>query len=54
VRDVLAWRLGRRPAVRMRPMRLTTVLFAGYGTRREVPQRAAEQREPETARTVGS
>ena len=35
VRDVIAWRRGRRRVVRMRPLRLTTVLFAGYGTRRE-------------------
>ena len=34
VRDVIAWRRGRRRVVRMRPLRLTTVLFAGYGTRR--------------------
>jgi 2-polyprenyl-6-hydroxyphenyl methylase / 3-demethylubiquinone-9 3-methyltransferase len=34
VRDVVAWRLGRRPVVRMRRMRLTSVLFAGYGRKR--------------------
>jgi 2-polyprenyl-6-hydroxyphenyl methylase / 3-demethylubiquinone-9 3-methyltransferase len=34
VRDLIAWRRGRRQVVRMRPLRLTTVLFAGYGTRR--------------------
>jgi 2-polyprenyl-6-hydroxyphenyl methylase / 3-demethylubiquinone-9 3-methyltransferase len=34
VRDVISWRRGRRHLVRMRPLRLTTVLFAGYGTRR--------------------
>src|SRR6195952_138911 len=34
VRDLVAWRRGRRSGVRMREMRLTTVLFAGYGTRR--------------------
>jgi 2-polyprenyl-6-hydroxyphenyl methylase/3-demethylubiquinone-9 3-methyltransferase len=34
LRDLLAWRRGRRPGVRMRPMRYTGVLFAGYGTRR--------------------
>lgn len=33
VRDLLAWRLGRRPGVRMLPTRLTAVLFAGYGTK---------------------
>ncbi|WP_369135100.1 methyltransferase domain-containing protein [Modestobacter sp. I12A-02662] len=54
VRDVVAWRLGRRTGVRMRQMRLTTVLFAGYGTRREDPWRAAERRATESARTVGS
>ncbi|MGY1651266.1 methyltransferase domain-containing protein [Geodermatophilus sp. SYSU D01119] len=35
VRDVVAWRLGRRAVVRMRPLRTTAVLFAGYGRKRE-------------------
>ncbi len=35
VRDVVAWRRGRRDVVRMRTLPLTTVLFAGYGTRRD-------------------
>jgi 2-polyprenyl-6-hydroxyphenyl methylase / 3-demethylubiquinone-9 3-methyltransferase len=34
VRDVVAWRRGRRGVVRMRRMRYTGVLFAGYGTKR--------------------
>jgi 2-polyprenyl-6-hydroxyphenyl methylase/3-demethylubiquinone-9 3-methyltransferase len=34
VRDVLAWRRGRRESVRLRHIRPTTVLFAGYGIRR--------------------
>jgi 2-polyprenyl-6-hydroxyphenyl methylase/3-demethylubiquinone-9 3-methyltransferase len=34
VRDVVAWRRGRRSVVRMRPMRYTGVLFAGHGTKR--------------------
>jgi len=34
VRDLVAWRLGRRPAVRMRRIPLTSVLFAGYGVKR--------------------
>ena len=34
VRDLIAWRRGRRTVVRMRKMRLTTVLFAGYGHKR--------------------
>jgi 2-polyprenyl-6-hydroxyphenyl methylase/3-demethylubiquinone-9 3-methyltransferase len=54
VRDLVAWRLGRRPAVRMREMRLTTVLFAGYGTRRVDRWRTAERRAPGSARTVGA
>jgi 2-polyprenyl-6-hydroxyphenyl methylase/3-demethylubiquinone-9 3-methyltransferase len=54
LRDVVAWRRGRRPGVRMREFPLTTVLFAGYGTRREEPWRAAERRATESARTVGS
>lgn len=33
VLDLLAWRWGRRVGVRMRPMRYTGVLFAGYGTK---------------------
>jgi 2-polyprenyl-6-hydroxyphenyl methylase/3-demethylubiquinone-9 3-methyltransferase len=35
VRDVVAWRRGRRDVVRMRSLPLTTVLFAGYGRRRD-------------------
>ncbi|MBB3677743.1 methyltransferase domain-containing protein [Modestobacter versicolor] len=34
VRDLVAWRRGRLPVVRMREIRLTTVLFAGLGTLR--------------------
>jgi 2-polyprenyl-6-hydroxyphenyl methylase/3-demethylubiquinone-9 3-methyltransferase len=34
VRDLIRWRLGRRDGVRMVPIRLTPVLFAGYGTKR--------------------
>ncbi len=34
VRDLVGWRRGRRRGVRMRPMRYTGVLFAGYGTKR--------------------
>ena len=34
VRDVVAWRLGRRPVVRMKPVFTTAVLFAGYGRKR--------------------
>jgi 2-polyprenyl-6-hydroxyphenyl methylase/3-demethylubiquinone-9 3-methyltransferase len=34
LRDTIAWRRGRRDVVRMRSLPLTTVLFAGYGTRR--------------------
>ena len=33
-REALAWRLGRRDTVRMKPVRSTAVLFAGYGSRR--------------------
>ncbi|MGY1856408.1 methyltransferase domain-containing protein [Modestobacter sp. SYSU DS0290] len=47
VRDVLAWRRGRRDVVRMRPMRSTAVLFAGYGVKRG-------GRGPVPGRTVGS
>jgi 2-polyprenyl-6-hydroxyphenyl methylase/3-demethylubiquinone-9 3-methyltransferase len=34
VRDLVAWRRGRRDVVRMKPVRSTAVVFAGYGTRR--------------------
>src|SRR4051812_37113191 len=35
VRDLVGWLRGRRDVVRMRTLPLTTVLFAGYGTRRD-------------------
>jgi 2-polyprenyl-6-hydroxyphenyl methylase/3-demethylubiquinone-9 3-methyltransferase len=35
VREALAWKLGRRDVVRMKPVRSTAVVFAGYGRRRE-------------------
>jgi 2-polyprenyl-6-hydroxyphenyl methylase/3-demethylubiquinone-9 3-methyltransferase len=34
VRDLVAWRRGRRDGVRMRPIPFTSVLFAGYGVKR--------------------
>lgn len=34
IRDAVAWRLGRRDDVRMKPIRSTAVVFAGYGRRR--------------------
>ena len=34
LRDLVAWRRGRRAGVRMRSMPYTGILFAGYGTRR--------------------
>jgi 2-polyprenyl-6-hydroxyphenyl methylase/3-demethylubiquinone-9 3-methyltransferase len=34
MRDAIAWRLGRREIVRMKPIRSTAVVFAGYGRRR--------------------
>ncbi|WP_040338725.1 methyltransferase domain-containing protein [Candidatus Blastococcus massiliensis] len=34
VRDAVAWRLGRRRTVRMKPIRSTAVVFAGYGRKR--------------------
>jgi 2-polyprenyl-6-hydroxyphenyl methylase / 3-demethylubiquinone-9 3-methyltransferase len=34
MREALAWRFGRRPLVRMKPIRSTAVLFAGYGRKR--------------------
>jgi 2-polyprenyl-6-hydroxyphenyl methylase/3-demethylubiquinone-9 3-methyltransferase len=34
MREAIAWRLGRRTTVRMKPIRSTAVVFAGYGRRR--------------------
>ena len=34
VRDLVAWKLGRRDGVRMVPMRWSGILFAGYGRKR--------------------
>jgi len=34
LRDAVAWRLGRRAGVRMKPLRTTAVIFAGYGRKR--------------------
>jgi 2-polyprenyl-6-hydroxyphenyl methylase/3-demethylubiquinone-9 3-methyltransferase len=34
LRDAIAWRLGRRAGVRMKPIRSTAVVFAGYGRKR--------------------
>ena len=34
LREAIAWRLGRREGVRMRPIRSTAVVFAGYGRKR--------------------
>ena len=50
VRDLLGWLRAPGRTVRMRPMRYTGVLFAGYGTKRE----AAGQRTAVGARTVGT
>jgi 2-polyprenyl-6-hydroxyphenyl methylase/3-demethylubiquinone-9 3-methyltransferase len=34
MRDAIAWKLGRRTLVRMKPIRSTAVVFAGYGRKR--------------------
>jgi 2-polyprenyl-6-hydroxyphenyl methylase/3-demethylubiquinone-9 3-methyltransferase len=34
LRDAVAWRLGGRAGVRMKPIRTTAVIFAGYGRKR--------------------
>jgi 2-polyprenyl-6-hydroxyphenyl methylase/3-demethylubiquinone-9 3-methyltransferase len=34
IRDAIAWRFGRRALVRMKPIRSTAVIFAGYGRKR--------------------
>jgi 2-polyprenyl-6-hydroxyphenyl methylase/3-demethylubiquinone-9 3-methyltransferase len=34
MKDAIAWRLGRRTLVRMKPIRSTAVVFAGYGRKR--------------------
>ncbi|MFQ1002073.1 methyltransferase domain-containing protein [Modestobacter sp. SSW1-42] len=50
VRDLVAWRRGRRDGVRMRTMPWTGILFAGYGSKRGTTERHAAG----TARTVGA
>ena len=34
IREAIAWKLGRRPTVTMKPIRSTAVVFAGYGRKR--------------------
>lgn len=34
IRQAIAWKLGRRRSVRMKPIRSTAVVFAGYGRKR--------------------
>ena len=34
MREAVAWKLGRRDTVRMKPIRSTAVIFAGYGRKR--------------------
>ncbi len=34
IRQAIAWKLGRRESVRMKPIRSTAVVFAGYGRKR--------------------
>lgn len=41
LRDAVAWRLGRREGVRMKPLRSTAVVFAGYGRKRPAGDVAA-------------
>jgi 2-polyprenyl-6-hydroxyphenyl methylase/3-demethylubiquinone-9 3-methyltransferase len=53
VRDVLAWRRGRRDVVRLRELPTTAVLFAGYGRKRDAGPGPGE-RPAAAARTVGS
>jgi 2-polyprenyl-6-hydroxyphenyl methylase/3-demethylubiquinone-9 3-methyltransferase len=50
VRDLVAWRRGRRAVVRMRSMPWTGILFAGYGSKRGT----TGQHTAESARTVGA
>jgi 2-polyprenyl-6-hydroxyphenyl methylase/3-demethylubiquinone-9 3-methyltransferase len=52
VRDVIAWRRGRRDVVRMRELPTTAVLFAGYGRKRGTRPPPVE-RAAGPARTVG-
>ena len=52
VRDVLAWRRGRRDVVRMRELPTTAVLFAGHGRKRAAGHPPGE-RTSSPARTVG-
>ena len=34
MREAIAWKFGRRQLVRMKPIRSTAVVFAGYGRKR--------------------
>ncbi|MGY1686792.1 methyltransferase domain-containing protein [Geodermatophilus sp. SYSU D00867] len=59
VRDLVAWRLGRRDVVRMRELPTTAVLFAGHGRRRDAARPPGDGTPPEerrtaSARTVGA
>jgi 2-polyprenyl-6-hydroxyphenyl methylase / 3-demethylubiquinone-9 3-methyltransferase len=58
LRDLLAWRRGRRDGVRMRELPTTAVLFAGYGRKRAAAHRPGDGGLPQgrgtaPARTVG-
>jgi 2-polyprenyl-6-hydroxyphenyl methylase/3-demethylubiquinone-9 3-methyltransferase len=50
VRDLVAWRRGRRDVVRLRAMPYSGILFAGYGSKRGTIERHTAG----TARTVGA
>jgi 2-polyprenyl-6-hydroxyphenyl methylase/3-demethylubiquinone-9 3-methyltransferase len=52
LRDLVAWACGRRAAVRMKPVRSTALVFAGYGTRRGDRAGATGRHTSGSARTV--
>ncbi|MBN1094227.1 methyltransferase domain-containing protein [Blastococcus sp. TML/M2B] len=54
LRDAVAWVLGRRELVRMKPIRSTAVVFAGYGRKRPADGAAQDGHGARAARTVGS
>jgi 2-polyprenyl-6-hydroxyphenyl methylase/3-demethylubiquinone-9 3-methyltransferase len=52
IREAIAWKLGRRKLVRMKPMRSTAVVFAGYGHKRREIAAPPDGQGARAARTV--
>ncbi|SOC51665.1 2-polyprenyl-6-hydroxyphenyl methylase / 3-demethylubiquinone-9 3-methyltransferase [Blastococcus aggregatus] len=52
IREAIAWKLGRRDLVRMKPIRSTAVVFAGYGRKRRETTASPDGHGARAARTV--